>query len=494
MKKSLLLGGLAAFAVLLAGCLYETEYRYVENTARELIFADTSVADEVGLKEALDNPAYSVIAVTGAIADLAYNLSAPLVIPAGKTLLVYALIATTTKTVDIRGKVVLGPGGMLRADTTADHDFIVSGGGSVEVRGGRLEIFNGADALHNGAGHTALGAGRVNFYGGELFVTGVPFDTRQTIETYFGYVGRGTLEIAGLSSLKPSEIAAVPGISGSREIVVHATGTETVNSLTIPGGLTLTADNALTGKDITVYGSLILTNPASPRDVTIYGSLSVVGANSSGNVVVIGGSLTIVSGDLAITTGKVLTLSSAKLSGAGAIKTAVGGSINVNAAGYSLSDLSTVPAGVAADDFFAAADSIRNASAALADNLTLESSLFGANVRGIGTVSFTDNTSAFAIQDTPDGTAGSAIVLDSGITSLSPSSGSTASAADGGLSGLGGDFTLTYASGLRITDIGYTGSSDPRGVLTYNLIKLQTTYGLISHALGPFHVGVITKR
>jgi hypothetical protein len=108
--------------------------------------------------------------------------------------------------------------------------------------------------------------------------------------------------------------------------------------------------------------------------------------------------------------------------------------------------LTTIPAGLAADDFFTAVGTIRTASAALRDTITLDAS-FGANVRGIGAAALANSTNATIIQNTGNGAGGSGITLTGiDLTNFTTGISPTAAAGD---SFSTGHFTLTYDEGLK---------------------------------------------
>jgi hypothetical protein len=284
LRKSLFLLLTVALAagLMFAGCQQDVEYREVPGPTVTLpgndnettvtvpgkdipvpIPADITVTTSASLRDALSNPDYDVIAVNGLITlrnnAIPVRDRGDLVIPAGKTLYLYAGLAadvvTPPITIDVQGELVIGYGGILSAGV--EHQVKVSGEGSIKVQeigiletdvpasvnDGAATVLGTPQVLINGYGKdyaddpTAL-VGKA-FMGATLrYTNSVLTDQWALIETAFdSYITQGILELSS-AFFKPSDLVKLvadrPASVGKKAFKAKALVDETATALTIP--------------------------------------------------------------------------------------------------------------------------------------------------------------------------------------------------------------------------------------------------------------------
>jgi hypothetical protein len=196
-------------------------------------------------------------------------------------------------------------------------------------------------------------------------------------------------------------------------------------------------------------------------------------------------------GDLTVDTDGVLTIEDdAAFDGSGVIITANTGTITVGTTeGY------TAPsAGIEGSDIGDAITALAADVAKLTnvDGIDLNST-FGANVKGIGTVTITVVSTATAVKDNATYASGSAITLSSGTTI---SAQGTASYSGTDSSDINDDASAALSvetSTLSLADAGYESGDAKVAVVTFTGTQLANG-GLVTPALAAFNIGLTTAR
>jgi hypothetical protein len=287
-----------------AGCQQDVEYREVPGPTVTLpgndtvtpgpnvpgkdvyVTADITVNTPRGLREALSNPDYDVIAVANGITLV--NNSFPswdrgdLVIPSGKTLYLYnrleAGVVTPPITIDVQGDLVIGYGGTLSAGV--EHQVKVSAGGSIKVQDTGVLETDVPASVNDGAA-TVLGTPQVliDGYGKDYpelnpaEPVGKPFmgptlrytnsvDQWAVIETAFdSYITQGILDLSS-AYFKPSDLVKLvterPASVGTKAFKAKALVDETATALTIPVNayISTDSDSFIDVETLTVSGHL----------------------------------------------------------------------------------------------------------------------------------------------------------------------------------------------------------------------------------------------
>jgi hypothetical protein len=203
---------------------------------------------------ALDNPLYKVIGVTTTKLTLTTNR----VIPADKTVVLFAELDTATFVLEAQGTLVVEGSGVLTA----------KGGGKVRITDGYVEVTNGKIDVDSVVSiylrdiqNQAFGTSQVRFNGGTLNLD-TTLASLDDIKTAFKWVPKGTVIIDAVTEkIKPSDLAKIETTAVRRLTITDPVGFVTpgdlVEELTIPAGLTFeTADPLPSLKSLTVLGDL----------------------------------------------------------------------------------------------------------------------------------------------------------------------------------------------------------------------------------------------
>jgi hypothetical protein len=283
MKRSLIFG---LIAVLSAGLVFvgcggsDSETQYI-NIGGRLVDYVVDDNDEGKLLAALENPLYQVIGVT--TNDLTLHDAGAggiVVIPADKTLVLYAGLIVGTAGLQVEGTLIVEGSGVLTAEATKK---VWVTDGQIEVNNGTISIDRVAAIYFNNPGSTievpALGTGRVAFRGGNLDISEelIGFDD---VKTAFGWVPQGKVTLTGgvAEKITPTALAALETTLTRRlEITAEvASPGDTATELTIPAGLKFTTDDPLFSlTSLTVLGELNASAAtlASVVDLTVAGGL-----------------------------------------------------------------------------------------------------------------------------------------------------------------------------------------------------------------------------
>ena len=466
MKKSLIfwLAAVTCAALFLVGCEQEAKTEYVTQKEVDVIHVDVVVTDDTGLAAALLDDDYKVIEVD---ASSTVTLSTVTEIPAGKTVIIRGgSVTPASGGLTIKGVVYVELEGSLVA---AAATKVIVTDGVLYVSRGALSV-DAAASVNNGAESpaTVLGTGKVGIAGGTLkYTAATDLDTAAKIGTALGYVTSGTLDI-GSSTLKPSQIAGVTGISPTKRLIATATGDDsaTATALIIPAGLDLTASSETFAKipTLTVNGKLT----ASSATLAAATSVSI----GNGGILNIGASTALTFGaETAVTsagTGKIVS-TTATATVLQALLSKAGATLNIEQGGaVTLTAATTVKAGTVL---------VLGASGSLtADNTAAKAlTVAGTVVLNGGTLatSMAADTSGDnpAINITGTGSIVAGNVVISGAGSLYDTTSSTAKAititnAEGfvgavnGLITLKGETTINAGNGKVILAVDGGGTSD----------------------------------
>jgi hypothetical protein len=308
LRKSLflLLATVLAVSLMFTGCPNEIEYRDVPGPERiievagdtvyvdkEIIVdgetvtvhvpvdADTTVATENDLRQALLDDSYETIAVIAT-----FSLKGDLEIPAGKEVHLYVdLTPDDYSVIDVQGKLV-AIHGTVEADI--DHQITVADGGALIVRQNGQLIVDTPAAVTSG-GSTAFGTNKVVIDGPDaaLEITDDSVLTVELVRTaYQSYLTQGYLRV---TALKLSELAAIadPADAGKKGLYATAASPEATGTdiaITIPANAYLTTYNPDTlgsVKSLTINGRLDVSDPLAKLDkvttLVLNGSLSAAG-------------------------------------------------------------------------------------------------------------------------------------------------------------------------------------------------------------------------
>jgi hypothetical protein len=493
----------------------------VEEDREVLLVADTTATNEAGLTTALADPSSKIIALTGTA-----SLSGGMVIPAGKTLILYNGLDTNSQTLSIAGIVKVGAGGTL----TAASAGVATVTGSVEVyQGGTLEADWATDLA--------------------------------SVTTAFGYVAAGTLDLSGatLSTLKPSDLAGISGINAKRGLIATATEDEDAANLNIPAGAVLTAkasDDFGDSTSLSVYGSLTASDATGasagiaitvgPGASLVVGDIDLLKNSSAaagaslttGDViafdgsatltayagaavngitfprlasisalktveVTIGGTLTLQgtdtldlgsTADLVLDNNAVLVLPvSAEVEGTKLIK-AEDGSGSITIAG--IPGFTTTSTGVVGNDFTATHTKLAADIAKLANVPALDLyTTFGASVTGIGSAALASSSAVDVKAEDDASGGGSEIGFDTGTALAAGITGqATAKAGTDEDDVTLSNVTLSISSNkLQIEDSDAQNSTPKYAVVTFTDIQIGNGE-LVSPVLLAFNIGLKTNR
>jgi hypothetical protein len=289
MKKSLIFVLIAVLSagLLFVGCGQGTDggTSYVNIGGR---LVDVEVSTEALLLDALENPDYTVIGVTGNPFTYTSPTALTVVteIPAGKTVVLYTSITPAVVAdggLEVKGELIVEGAGTLAA--TVDNPVRVTDG-LLEVNNGTLDL-DSVVAIHGSNIEVQiLGTSKAHFNGGTLDIAN-PVATLEDITTAFSWVPKGTLIIAGVTQpVKPSELALLPA-TATRRLTVTATlpvdpnSPDTAETITVPAGMTFTSADLLTNlKTLSVAGDLTLSDATLSKieNLTVTGELDATSA------------------------------------------------------------------------------------------------------------------------------------------------------------------------------------------------------------------------
>jgi hypothetical protein len=287
MKRSLIFG---LIAVLSAGLLFVACSDGSDSGGTSTVIngrlVDVAVTSETLLLDALDNIAYQIIGVTGA----GFTLTEELLIPKGKTVVLYAPVVVHTTPFEVQGELIVDGSGKLTAEAGADKYVLVSDG-HIVVSNGTLEVDDVAAVYTSVPGSTiknpAFNTGGIRIENGTLSITG-DVDNLGNIETLFKLVPRGDLELQGVTeAIHPSVLATTIKTTATRRLSITdtvpvVTGGDPVEDLTIPVGMSFsTADPLSQVTSLTVAGVFTASDATFTRltSLTVSGTLSATNAN-----------------------------------------------------------------------------------------------------------------------------------------------------------------------------------------------------------------------
>ncbi|MDR0640039.1 MAG: hypothetical protein LBG27_14285 [Spirochaetaceae bacterium] len=272
---------LLSVSLFLIGCPTETEEKIVTNTV--LLQPDKTVTTSgdngADLKTALATEGVNIVAF--APASPVTLSTAPLVVPTGKTLqLLGGLTTASNAGVVVEGKVIVGAGGVLTA-TAAAAKISVKSGGRIEVLKGGILSVDAAATVYDGvtASASVIGSSAVINGGTLKYTAATEVGTVPTIAAVLALVSSGELDLTGLtlSSLKPSDLAGVTGITPSKRLRAPAGANESAGAtLSIPAGAIITI--ASTDTLAAIAGAISV---AGELDIGASSTLAVAGSIST---------------------------------------------------------------------------------------------------------------------------------------------------------------------------------------------------------------------
>jgi hypothetical protein len=284
MKRSLIFG---LIAVVSAGLLFVACSDGSDSGGTSTVIngrlVDVAVSDEPGLLSALLNPDYQII---GVIDDIS-PLTEALVIPKGKTVVLYAEVAAGQDLLfEVQGEVIVDGSGTLTA-TVDDNKRVLVSSGHIVVSNGTLSVDNVAAIYSSTPGsvieNPAFNTGGIRFENGTLNITAA-VDNLGNIETLFNLVPRGELVLATVTEkIHPSVLATTIKTTATRRLNITPNAVDNfdagdpVETLTIPAGMSfITADPLPNLTSLTVLGNLTATKAklALVTDLTVGGSLA----------------------------------------------------------------------------------------------------------------------------------------------------------------------------------------------------------------------------
>jgi hypothetical protein len=235
------------------------------------------------LLDALDNPLYKVIGVT----TTKLTLTADMVIPADKTVVLFAELDTSTFMLEVQGDLVVEGSGILMAKNT----------GRVRITDGSVEVINGTIAVTSIVSvylrdiqNQAFGTSQVRFSRGTLDLSALTakLASLDDIKTAFSWVPKGEVIIGDVTAaIKPSDLAKIE-TTAVRRLTLGTVGFVTpgdlAEELTIPAGLTFTTADPLPSlKSLTVLGDLTATDAtlANVEDLTVAGEGALDAASAT---------------------------------------------------------------------------------------------------------------------------------------------------------------------------------------------------------------------
>ncbi|GMO36223.1 MAG: hypothetical protein Ta2F_12150 [Termitinemataceae bacterium] len=298
----------SAFAFTVVGCGDpETEYVDKWNTSYVEVGGGgfqppegtIYVTSEAALRALLQDTNEGTANIEGT--TLLGSLSDDLTIPAGKNLYVSGN-ATLAKHITVNGTLHVYSGALT---TAAGGKLKIDGEVVVESRGGLIdgatlaEITDGAataDTTTVGTKVTVKEGGSLTVQSGDIAAAAGTY--KNTLAATWGFADEGSLTVAGGAiSDAAATLAAVTALSGldsgKRTLTVtinSPTDAASITSLTIPAGLRLTTDSALTAvTSLTVNGRLtagsaVITGAATATTVTVGDNARLILNSGSGTI------------------------------------------------------------------------------------------------------------------------------------------------------------------------------------------------------------------
>jgi hypothetical protein len=287
MKRSLIFG---LIAVLSAGLLFvgcgDSSDSGATSTVINGRLVDVAVTSETLLLGALNNPAYQIIGVIGT----GFTLSEDLLIPKGKTVVLYAPVTVSTDPFEVQGELIVDGSGKLTADA-GNSEWVLVSDGHIVVSNGILEVDDVAAVYTSVPGSTiknpAFNTGGIRIENGTLSITDA-VDNLGNIETLFKLVPRGDLVLKGVTeAIHPSVLATTIKTTATRRLTItdevgHIGAGDPVEALTIPVGMSFsTADPLSQVTTLNVAGVFTASAATFTRltSLTVSGTLSADYAN-----------------------------------------------------------------------------------------------------------------------------------------------------------------------------------------------------------------------
>jgi hypothetical protein len=357
-----------------------------------------------------------------------------------------------------------------------------------------------------------LGTGKVTVQDeGTLNLTlPLGFDNLDDVRKAFTTVENGSLNISVTKPFKPSDIVALSP-NEKRTITIKVSGAETVSSLNIPVGLTLTAMGDLTAVtdltvngDFTASGALPTTAGALSVNVAAGASLSLNKATLASSTII--GDLVLI-GDVTLDTDAVLTIvDPSTVSGTAAIIAETTGSITLGSESDAVAGFTTVDTGIVGDDLVDAVAALEeDYYLKLTNSIGLDWDTFEFEPgNAIGTVMVIAANAAAAVTRNEFGAGtGAPVVFDADADLVPIGTGPIVPIIRGKNSTgtntpaiAAGDFDFTWTAGaLEVGDTGWIITAPKYIVLTFEGYRLANN-GLITPEdwSVPFSIGVQTGR
>jgi hypothetical protein len=291
------MSALLSVSLFFVGCEKEVEVEKWRDPAREILVPEVVATTPAQLTEYLAPASgYLVVGTSGT-----FQLSADTVVPTDKTLIVQSgTFSTNSKKLTVKGKVYVNYDTTLTASD--GNGAIVADGGSVTVLiGGNLNVASAASVVDT-AGTL------VSINGGTLTVASL---ASTAIGTTLGYITKGELVVTALSnasSVMPSDITKIAGISKDKRLTVAAGKAETVATLTIPAGLDLTAFGGDTFQNIT---TLTVNGKLTADAAATLAAATKIDVGNGGTLVIPGAAVAVASAGVDIEVGNGGTLTAA---------------------------------------------------------------------------------------------------------------------------------------------------------------------------------------
>ncbi|MFP3091521.1 hypothetical protein LQZ21_14485 [Treponema sp. TIM-1] len=289
MKKGLIFGLIAVLSAtfLVIGCSQATDSEGTTSIQIGDWLVDIEVSTEDDLLAALANDDFKVIGVVGdsgtneiAYSNSAADLDVLNVIPADKTVVLFATVAVGSPSLRVEGKLIVEGGGNLEA-LYRTNEVLVTPTGQIQVINGTLTV-DGPSAV-NGSPYNEeiFGTSRLVFAGGHLNITG-PADALVDVEEALTWVPHGQVTIDSLTkAIKPSDLTKIqPQTTAVRRLTITDpinALTETETELIVPAGLRfITDEDLLSVTKLDVKGHFTASDALLARitDLTVSGTLA----------------------------------------------------------------------------------------------------------------------------------------------------------------------------------------------------------------------------